>query len=130
MENKNDFEYKYSAPTSSERKEIESIRDAYKNPHKKSMTKLEFLRKLDSRVKNIPIMLGLIVGIIGTLIFGLGMTLVLEWGHLVWGIIVCSVGVVPISLAYFTYQKSSKHMKGKYADQIISLSEELLNEEN
>lgn len=128
MENKNDFEYKYTAPTTQERKEIESIRNSYILP-KKSISKLDLLRKLDSNVKNIPIMLSLIVGIVGTLIFGLGLTFVLEWNNLVWGIVLCSIALIPIGLAYLVYQKSSKHMKEKYSDQIIKLSEELLNED-
>lgn len=124
---KNDFEYKYSAPTSQERREIESIRNSYLNKPKGS-DKLTRLRKLDSLVKNIPITISLIVGIVGLLIFGLGLAMVLEWNIMVWGIIVSVVGLVPISLAYPINNATEKYLKNKHSDEILKLSEELLNE--
>lgn len=125
----NDFEYKYSAPTAEERKEIESIRNGYLK-EKKIDSKLERLRKLDAKVKNIPLIFGLVFGIFGTLIFGLGMAMVLEWSLMVWGIVVSAVGVVPISLAYPVYKIYSKKMKETYSAEILSLSEQLLNATN
>lgn len=123
----NEFKFKYSAPTNEERKEIESIRNSYLMP-KKSMSKLDMLRYLDGKVKNIPVMISLIVGIIGTLIFGLGMTMILEWGLIVWGIVVCAIGLVPCGFAYPVFKLSSKRMKEKYSTEILKLSDELLNE--
>lgn len=125
--NKNDFEYKYVAPTSEERKEIESIRKSYIAPPQKD-TKIEFLRKLDAKVKNIPTILALVLGICGIMIFGLGMAMVLEWKIIVWGVVVSAVGIVPMAFAYPAYLKSSKHLKEKYSDEIIKISDELLND--
>lgn len=124
----NDFEYNYSAPTSAERKEIESIRSNYVAKSNK-VNKLEYLRKLDFKVKNIPVVLSLVVGTLGTLIFGLGLTMILEWSLLVWGIVVCAVGVVPISVAYFLHNASLNYLKEKYSDEILKISEELLNDD-
>jgi len=125
----NDFEFKYSAPTNEERREIESIRNSYIAP-KKGISKLEKLRKLDNKVKNIPLIYSLTIGIIGTLIFGLGLAMVLEWSLIVWGIIVSAVGVVPCVASYFVYKILFTRMKEKYSVQIIQLSEELLNQKD
>ena len=46
------FEYKYTAPTMEERKEIDSIRRQYL-PTDKSMTKMDRLRYLDRKVKGV-----------------------------------------------------------------------------
>ncbi|MBP3345210.1 MAG: hypothetical protein J6K97_03295 [Clostridia bacterium] len=128
MENKNDFEFKYSAPSSAERKEIESIRKSYL-PKTEEENKLKVLRKLDGKVKNMPQLVSLIVGICGILIFGLGMTMFLEWGIIAWGVIVCVVAIPPMCIAYPIYLKMSKKMTEKYREEILKLSEELLNEE-
>ena len=46
----NQFNFKYTAPTEEERKEIDSIRRQYA-PQEKTETKLEKLRRLDGLVK-------------------------------------------------------------------------------
>lgn len=128
MTEKNDFEYKYIAPSASERIEIESIKRSYL-PKTKEESKLDHLRKLDGKVKNIPMMAALILGVVGTLIFGTGMTMVLEWAIIAWGVVVCAVGVVPIALAYPVFLMATKKMKEKYGQTIINLSDELLNKD-
>lgn len=124
MENK-EFNYTYTAPTERERREIEGIRKQYQDPEK-SMSKLERLRALDARVKNTANVVALIVGIVGTLIFGVGLCLVLEWAQIVWGIVVAAIGVIPIALAYPLYTAVLKTSKKKYGEEILRLSEELL----
>ena len=126
MKNNNDFEFNYVAPTTEERKEIESIRNSYLGKSKKE-DKLAYLRKLDNKVKNIPVILSLILGIVGTLIFGLGMAMILEWEILIWGIVVMAVGLVPTLFAYPMFKLSTQKLKEKYADEILQLSNELLN---
>lgn len=122
-----DFKYTYSAPTEEERLEIESIKRQYE-PKEKSQTKLDKLRNLDKKVKIFPLILSLTFGIVGTLVFGLGLTLVLEWNRIILGIIVATLGLIPISIAYPTYSIIYRKNKEKYADEIIKLSDELLNE--
>ena len=129
MKTKSDFKFNYSAPSSEERKEIESIRNSYLSQTSSSKGKLETLRKLDNKVKNTPNTIALIVGIVGILIFGLGMTMVLEWKLLLWGIIVGIIGFVTMILAYPIFKFTFKMLKDKYSSQILSLSEELLNEQ-
>lgn len=121
------FSYKYIAPTEEERKEIDSIRRQYA-PQEKEETKLERLRRLDALVKNTAIIWSLVLGVLGTLIFGLGLTMILEWQILPWGIVLMVIGSVPIALAYPVYKWVLKKYKNRFGEEILRLSEELLNE--
>lgn len=123
----NQFNYKYTAPTEEERKEIDSIRRQYA-PQEQTETKLERLRRLDGLVKNTAIIWSLVLGVIGCLIFGLGLTMVLEWSILLWGIVLMVIGSVPMAIAYPVYKLALNKGKAKYGDDILRLSEELLNE--
>ena len=126
MKDDNKFEYSYYAPTESERKEIEFIKKQYTQKSKQEL-KLERLKRLDSKVKNTPTYLSLTIGIIGILIFGLGLTMVLEWSTLIGGIIVMIVGAVPTALSYPLYKILLRKLKDKYSQEIIKLSNELLS---
>ena len=121
------FNFKYSAPTEAERKEIDSIRRQYA-PSNQSETKIERLRRLDSLVKNSAIIWALCLGIIGSLIFGLGLTMILEWNIWLWGILLCTVGSIPMLIAYPVYKWVLDKNKKRYGEEILKLSEELLNE--
>ena len=123
----NQFNFRYTAPTEEERKEIDSIRRQY-SPQEQTETKLERLRRLDSLVKNTAIIWSLVLGVFGCLIFGLGLTMVLEWSILLWGIVLMVIGSVPMALAYPVYKSVLNKGKAKYGDEILRLSEELLNE--
>ena len=128
MENK-EFNYTYIAPTEEERKEIASIRRQYVEKEKPEETKLQRLRRLDARVRTLPVVWSLTVGVIGILIFGLGLTMVLEWSKELVGIAVMAVGAIPTALAYPIYKGMLKRGKKKYGAEIVQLSEELLNSE-
>lgn len=121
------FNYSYSSPTQDERKEIENIREQYLGKSERSL-KLEQLKKLDAKVKNIPTIISIAIGVVGVLIFGLGLTMILEWSILAWGIVVMLVGMVPLALAYPVFTKTSNSLREKYGKHIIDLSNELLNE--
>lgn len=122
----NDFEYSYYAPTIKERQEIENIKNQYITKSKTSNKLLE-LRKLDNMVKNIPMAIAISLGVIGTLIFGLGMSMVLVWNKIGGGIIVGFLGCIPIIFAYPSYKFIFNRLKVKYGSKIINLSNELLN---
>lgn len=128
MTDNNDFKFKYEAPTTEERKEIESIRNSYLR--EKTPTKLQELRSLNNKVKRIPVIVALIIGVLGTLVFGLGFAMLLEWNMIFAGIIVSIVGVIPMLSAHPIYIKIMANLKEKYADEILKISEELLNYEN
>ena len=123
----NQFNFKYTAPSTEERKEIDSIRRQY-SPQEQGETKLERLRRLDSLVKNTATVWGLVLGVVGTLIFGLGLTMILEWNIWFWGIASRVIGSLPIALAYPVYKSVLKKYKNRYGEEILRLSEELLNE--
>ena len=121
------FDYKYSAPTEEERREIDGIRRQYAT-RDNTETKLDRLRKLDSKVKNTALAVSLTVGIVGCLVFGLGLSMVLEWSIYLWGVIVAVVGAIPMILAYPIHKYTLNIGKQKYAEEILELSNELLNE--
>lgn len=125
----NQFNYKYTAPTEEERKEIDSIRRQYA-PQEQTETKIERLRRLDALVKNTATIWSLVLGVLGTLVFGLGLTMILEWNILLWGIVIMAVGSIPVAIAYPVYKGLLKKYKNRYGEEILRLSEELLNEKN
>ena len=129
MENNgNKFEFTYTAPTERERREVGSLRKQYL-PEEKNTDKLARLRKLDEKVKTPPQILALTLGVVGTLIFGLGLTMILEWSLIAWGAIVAVIGIVPLALAYPIYRWLFKKLQDKHREEILRLSEEILNEE-
>ncbi len=126
MEN-NQFNYTYSAPTEEERKEIASIRKQYA-PVEQTETKLQRLRRLDKLVKNTPTITALTLGIVGCLIFGLGLTFILEWQIWLWGVVCMAVGAIPMAISYPIYKYILTRYKRRYGAEILKLSEEILND--
>ena len=133
MENKNTdvgFNYTYSAV---EQDEIRKIREKYQPKVEDDMSKL---RKLDAEVTNKATMNSLVIGIIGALIMGTGMSFVMTdlgavFGlqgnlNLVVGIIVGLVGLVLAGAAYPMYVKVLKRERAKAAPEILRLTEELI----
>lgn len=120
------FTYTYTAPDENERREIEDIKQRYQTNDRNE--KLARLKKLDAEVKNAPTVTGLVLGVPGTLIFGLGLTMILEWNLIIGGIVVMLAGCVPIALAYPAYNYVLKRKKARHSDEILKLADELLNE--
>ena len=125
--NEEKFTYTYSAPTEAERREIESIRRTYANEDKPK-TSIERLRELDNKVKNPAMIVSLCLGVVGVMIFGLGLTLILEWSIWLWGIMLMVVGSVPMAIAYPMYKHILKKQKAKYGKEILEISEQLLKQ--
>lgn len=126
MNNEGKFDFSYAAPSEQERREIESIKRQYM-PALKKEDKLDKLRGLNKKVVQPPSIMGLIAGILGTLIMGIGMTMVLEWGIIAWGITVGIIGIAIAAAAYPIYRTVLRRNKRKYGQKIIELSDELLN---
>lgn len=126
MNNKDKFDFTYAAPSEQERREIESIKRQYM-PTLKKEDKLDELRELNKKVVQPPSIIGLTVGILGTIIMGIGMTMVFEWGIIAWGITVGIIGVAIAAAAYPVYRSILGRNKRMYGQKIIELSDELLN---
>lgn len=119
--NKETFEYTYSAE---QQAEIEKIKAKYMPQQD---TKLEQLRKLDASVTQKGTIVGLIFGIIGCLLFGGGMSMVLVVGMelVIPGILLGMIGIVLMVLAYPLYKKITAKERARIAPQILALTEEL-----
>lgn len=125
----NEFNYSYSAPTVDERRELENIKKEYLEAPVGD-EKLQTVRSLDKKVKEIPSVISLITGIAGCLVFGLGMTCCLEWNKTMLGVIVGAVGAALMIIAYPVFKAIKKKLKEKYGAEILKLTNELLNENN
>ena len=124
MENKNEsFEFTYSA---SQQEEIEKIRRKYMP---KEADPFEQLKKLDQMVTRKGTMISIIVGVIGTLIFGGGMSIVLLAAETFFatGVVLGVVGFAVLGAAFPLYTKITEKEREKYAPQILELTELLLH---
>ncbi|MBP3339861.1 MAG: hypothetical protein J6L69_10720 [Lachnospiraceae bacterium] len=125
MEKKNNgFTYTYSAV---EQEEVRMIRDKYV-PREES--KLDRLRRLDESVTKKGTIISIMLGVIGCLIMGFGMSLVMVWqGDLfIPGIIIGLLGICIVALAYPAYRMLVKKERERVAPEIIRLTDELMNE--
>lgn len=127
---KEGFSYVYSAK---EQEEIKNIRKKYAA---KEEDKMERLRRLDEGVTWKAQTVSLTVGIIGTLILGLGMSLAMtelaellgiyqDMGML-FGVMTGLVGIVLVCCAYPIYNRIVRKERQKIAPEIIRLTDELL----
>lgn len=116
------FQYTYSAK---EQEEIKKIRSKYLP---KEEDKMEQLRRLDAKVTQKATMISIMVGVIGTLILGLGMSCCMVWTDnlLIPGIIVGIVGMIVLALAYPLYTSTVKKERERIAPVVLSLTEELM----
>lgn len=132
MENKDTFNYTYSAK---KQEEIKAIRKKYTEQPKEE-DKIAKLRRLDSGVTKKATIVSLIVGILGALILGFGMSLIMSdlsdiMGFqqnmaIIIGVIVGVIGIIPVSVAYPLYNSIVKTERKKIAPEIIRLTDELL----
>ncbi len=94
----------------------------------KNTSKVVQLKKLDKKVKTPPLALALTLGIVATLILGVGMCLALgALGNggtslIVAGSFIGSLGIAGAVANYFIYGKFLQKRKQKYAGDIITLA--------
>ena len=121
MEN-NTFSYNYSAARN---KEVESIRKKYM-PHEES--KLERLKKLDLRVQMAGTIESLCFGIVGALVFGIGMCFFLDvFAGAAWlTVLLMVLGTVIMIPAYPIYRKIAQRTKAELTPEILRLPEEII----
>lgn len=112
-----DFEYTYSAP---EQEEIRRIRSKY---IPREETTLEKLRRLDAEAERPGTVWALVLGIVGTLVFGTGLCCCLVWSLFALGIMVGTLGMAMLICAYPVYNLMTKKQRERIAPQIIALTE-------
>jgi len=121
------FEYTYSAE---QRNEVEAIRKKYLP---KEEDKMEKLRRLHYSATQKAQAASIVIGVLGALILGTGMSLCMTdlgavLGHMamVIGILVGGLGLVMVALAYPLYNRVLRRERQRIAPEILRLSEELL----
>ena len=135
MDNNNEskgFRYTYSAK---EQAELKRIREKYTPPSEEE-NKMERLRRLDRGVVQKAQTVALILGVIGTLILGFGMSMCMtDFGDILGshkdlamlvGIAIGVVGGILAALAYPTYNLVVRRERKKVAPEIIRLTDELM----
>lgn len=134
MDNKDkeSFNYTYSAK---EQEEIKAIRKKYAAPEE-TEDKMAKLRRLDASVTQKASIYSLVVGVIGALILGFGMSLAMtDLGEILGsyrgmamllGIIIGIVGIVLVCVAYPIYNRTVQKEREKIAPEIIRLTDELM----
>lgn len=92
-------------------------------------TKMDRLRELDRKVKLPAQIFACIFGVVGALVLGAGMCLAMKviGDMMAFGIVLGVVGIGIAVANYFIYSAILKARKRKYAEQVIALSDELLN---
>lgn len=123
MEEKHEtFTYNYSA---SQQTEIKKIREKY---IPKEENKMDHLRRLDESATKPGMIAALIVGIVSTLVMGVGMCCCMVWmgKWFVPGIIIGIVGIVGMACAYPLYTRITKKQREKLAPEIMRLTDELM----
>ena len=116
------FTYNYSAART---KEVENIRRKYL-PEEES--KLETLKRLDYKVQSAGMIESLCIGIIGALVFGIGMCFFLEvFAGATWlTALFMIIGTLLMIPAYPIYRRIAHRTKEKLTPEILRLSEEIM----
>ena len=130
MEHNESFEFTYSA---AQQQEVENIRKKYLPKEENKEDKMAQLRRLDAIPTQKAQCWSLVLGVVGTLILGTGMSLILtELGAalgplaMVLGIIVGLIGLVLVALAYPVYNRILHKERAKIAPEVLQLTEELM----
>jgi len=121
--NNNDrFNYTYSADR---QEELMRIRQKYLPVEE---DKMDLLIKMDKSVTKKGTIYALILGVIGILLFGIGMCCVMVWAAewFIPGIIIGIVGIALMAVANPIYNYVTKKAREQIAPEIIRLTDELL----
>lgn len=133
MENQNEkdgFSFTYSAK---EQEEVRRIRQKYQPQEEDKMNQL---RRLDASVTQKATVVSLVIGIMGALIMGSGMSLIMtNLGEriglqgtvgMIVGMIIGIIGIVLVCFAYPLYNSIVKKEREKIAPEILRLTDELM----
>ena len=110
-----------------DQKKAEGIRRQYVS---REENKMEQLQKLDSKVKLPGKIVGSILGVIGALVMGAGMSLVMVWGNMAMGLALSIPGLAVLLLGFLAYYLITGSRKKKYAAEIMRLSGDVMKKES
>lgn len=129
MEEKEVFKMTYSAK---QQEEVAAIRKKYA-PQEPKENKMEQLRRLDAQASKKATAYAIALGVVGTLVLGIGMSLIMsDLGAMLGalalpvGIFLGVIGIFLVILAYPIYQRTLKKEQQKIAPEILRLTDELL----
>lgn len=124
------FHYTYSAK---QQEEVERIRSRYLPPEEDKLAKL---RRLDAGASRKAVMWAIVIGVIGTLLLGTGMSLVMtdigaafqltQGAELALGIAVGVFGMAVLALACPVYLRVLRREREKIAPEVLRLADELM----
>lgn len=93
----------------------------------RGITKMDALEALHTKVKTPGMIVASIVGVLGSLIMGAGMSNIMVWDNMTTGLALGIPGLVMMILAFPIYKAITDSRKKKYAPQIMELSSEIMN---
>ena len=120
MDKNETFSYTYS---SVHREEVEKIRNKYIHVEEDDLNEL---RRLDNHITNTATFASILVGILGVLVFGTGLSLILSFSEYVLGIIIGFLGLLIMGSGLLVNKMILKKLRGKYGKRILELSDKLL----
>lgn len=126
MNNEVIFRYNYSAE---QNKEVQAIRNRYLP---KEESKFDELKRLDRCVQSAGMIQALSIGIVGCLVFGLGMCLAMQviGSSSAFGVFLGMIGVIVMIFAYPVYRIFFGKAKEKHKFRILELAAELCGEQS
>lgn len=110
-------------PNEQDKRRAEQIRRQY---IAREANDAEKLAELDRKVKTPGRAVSIVIGIIGALIMGAGMSMIMVWGNMANGLILSIPGLIAALAAYPVYEIITNGRKQKYADEIIKLSGDII----
>ena len=125
MENKTEqvFTYTYCAQ---EQAELKRLREKYA-PKDPTENKMDQLRMMDRKVESVGRAKALTLGIMGTLMLGIGMCCTMVWTEVAFipGIAIGIIGIAVLSMADPVYRSVTRKEREKIAPEMMRLIEEL-----
>lgn len=95
----------------------------------KGTTKIDQLEALDSKVKTPALAVASIVGILGALVMGAGMSNIMVYENMTLGLALGVPGLIAVCMVWPLYKEILNRRKKKYASQIMELSGAILEEQ-
>lgn len=117
------FSFAYSAK---QQEEVKRIRQKY---IREEESKLERLRALDAQVTRKGTALSLVLGVLSSLVLGVGMCCCLVWSDAMFipGIFIGLLGIAGVAMAYPAYMRITQKERERLAPEILRLADELMN---